>query len=353
MKMMKRRIQVTFSLLLFSALLWSCEDGTESPTPDNNDLEVRSSFVSNSNAALNQLRNLGFSGPIGALYGHSGGTNGRIASSPIAMMRQSTHQNNDDPNYCYTETWQDDGKGNFRYVIDFGDGCDFYGSYMYGKMEEVGSYTDSTYSSSVTYDHFGGSEYAGSADWWIDGNYTYKGTWLETYGEIAGDTTELDSSDYWDDYYFFESEYEYTADITQTYIEFIGAPEDSVTTGEEIYIIDYVASGHEKMDETGYTVLSMTSDVSSNTGEEYTSKVESPLFMDYTCYEEDVWTYVSGIESGTYSYDGSTSTYSIDYGDGTCDNIILLTENGVTEEIDLGEEWDNWEEECEGEGHNG
>ena len=350
MKMMKKLIPATIWIALGATIFWSCENGDENPAPTVDNLDVRSSFVSNSNAALSQLRNLGFSGPMGAFYGRTFGNSARTTETPSSMMHGRVSNDSSEVNYCYTETYQDDGDGNYRYVIDFGEGCDYYGSYMYGKMEEIGSYTDSSYASAVTYTRFGGSYYEGDAEWWIDGTSSYSGTWSNSYPETAEDSVANDTSDYWNDYYFYESAYEYSSDLTQTYVGIIAAPEDSVSTDEEVYVVDYVASGSEEMDNDGYTVLSRSSSVSANTGESYTSQVDAPLFMDYGCYEEDVWVFVSGIESGTYSYDGATGAWSIDYGDGTCDNLVTVTENGESEEIDLGEEWDDWEEEC-GEDH--
>lgn len=344
MNMMKKFIPATLWILALSTILWSCEDGGETPTPTDNALDVRSSFVSSSNSALSQLRSNGFSGPIGAIFGNRFGGNARTAETPSSMMRARTSSDTTDVNYCFTETWEEDGQGNYRFTLDFGDGCDYYGSWMYGKMEEIGSYTDSSYSSAITYTQSGGSDREGGADWWVDGTHSYTGTWSITQEEGEVDD-EMDSVYY---YNYYETTYQFDADLTQTYIEYIGAPEDSVTTGEEIYIVDYVADGSEKMDESGYTVLSRNESVSANTGESYTSTVDTPLFLDYEC--EDVWIFVTGIESGTYEYEGETGTYSIDYGDGTCDNIIAVTENGQTEEIDLGEEWEEWEEEC-GEDH--
>ena len=346
MKMMKKLITATIWLVAITAFTTSCDDGTENPAPIEETLDVRNSFVSNSNAALSQLRNLGFSGPMGAFYGRTFGQQARTTETPSSMMHARVSDDDSEINYCYTETWQDDGNGNYRYVIDFGDGCDFYGSYMYGKMEEIGSYTDSSYASSVTYTQFGGSHDDEDAEWWIDGTSTYSGIWIDNYDEAPEDSTTYDSADIWDDYYYYESTYEYTADITQTYIAFVGAEDDSVSTGEEIYIVDYVAEGSEEMNDTGYTVLSRTTAVSANTGESYTSNVDAPLFMDYGCYEEEVWVFVSGVESGTYSYEGETGEWSINYGDGTCDNIVTVTENGESEEVDLGEEWEAWEEDC-------
>ena len=355
MKMMKRFIPATLWVTLLAILMWSCDEETmEQPAPISGELDVRSSFVSNSNAALNQLRDLGFAGPMGAIFGNrfEGRANGRSIESPMTLIQARTATDTSDVNYCFTETWQDDGQGNYRFVLDFGDGCDFYGTFMYGKMEEIGSYTDSSFSSSVTYTEFGGSDEEGGAQWWVDGTHSYSGTWSEFYDDYDGDTTDTDSTSYYEeeDFYSYSATYEFSADLTQTYIEFIGAPEDSVTTGEDIYIIDYVANGREEMDQDGYTVVSKSENVTANTGESYSSQVDTPLFMDFSC--EDTWIFVSGLESGTYEYEGMVETYSIDYGDGTCDNIIILTENGESEEIDLGEEWDEWEDEC-GDGHDG
>ena len=141
---------------------------------------------------------------------------------------------------------------------------------MYGKMEEIGSYTDSTYSSSVTYTQFGGSYDDEEAEWWIDGSSSYAGTWSETYEAADEDSTSNDAGDDWDNYYYYESEYEYTADLTQTYVAIVASEEDSVSTEEEVYIVDYVAEGREAMDDEGYTVQSRTTSVSANTGESYT-----------------------------------------------------------------------------------
>ena len=78
-------------------------------------------------------------------------------------------------------------------------------------------------------------------------------------------------------------------------------------------------------------------------GESFTSRVDSPLVMSYFC-DDDVFIFVSGDESGTYSFEGESGTYSVNYGDGTCDNIITVTENGETFTIDVGEEYDDFDE---------
>jgi hypothetical protein len=46
---------------------------------------------------------------------------------------------------------------------------------------------------------------------------------------------------------------------------------------------------------------------------------------------------VSGAENITTTENGETEEYSLDYGDGTCDNLAELTQNGETSVIDFGE----------------
>ncbi|MEM6737021.1 MAG: hypothetical protein AAGC64_07240 [Bacteroidota bacterium] len=343
MRMIKKCIPAVLWIIIMATLLWSCDENTEELTPTNSELDIRSSFVSNSNAALSQLRDLGFLGPTGAIFGNRFGSveNGRMAGSPMSLIQARTNTDTSEVDKCYTEIWEVDGQGNYRFVLDFGNGCDFYRRYMYGRMEEIGSYTDSSFSSSVTYTQFGGSRGDGGAEWWVDGTHSYTGTWSGGRKDdgIKRDSTDRDSTSHTEYDYSYSATYEFSADLIQTYIEFIGAPEDSVTTGEDIYIVDYVADGQEEMDQDGYTIVSKTESVSANTGESYSSQIDTPLFMDYSC--ANTWIFVSGTESGMYTYEGVTDSYSIDYGNGECDNIILLTENGETEEIDLGKEWND------------
>ena len=66
----------------------------------------------------------------------------------------------------------------------------------------------------------------------------------------------------------------------------------------------------------------------SSLGDSYTWDIIEPINSDFTCI---YWIPVSGIEEGTFNED----TYSIDYGDGTCDNKYTITVNGVSEEIEI------------------
>ena len=321
------------------SLLWSCEQEETSAN-----LQDESFFVNNillgSNSAMDHVRSRGLGGPIGALYGgFTNAAGGRTSTSPTQLFRDLSRGRSDDGTNtgdstevnepdCFIETWEDDGNGNYTFSLDFGDGCDYYGYYMFGKLEERGSYTDNSFSSTTTYTNFGGSYDAGGEDWSMDGTMSYSGTWEET-------ETEEDSI------WMFSSTYEFNSDLTQRYMEY-SYPEDSnqVSTGEQIITMDYVDNGSEEMDHNSYTVKTRTTSITIDTGDEFHSQVNVPLFYDYTC--EDTWVAVSGNESGSYIFGEESGNYIVEYGDGTCDNIITVTENGVTEDVDLGDIWTDW-----------
>ncbi len=333
--MKTRKFIIATVWIAAATLIWSCSDSEVTPDGPQENL-FAANILSNSGAATSRARGIGFGGPIGAIYGSfSAGSGGRTAGSPLSMTRgttagrvatDSTGQTPD----CLVETWEEDENGNYTYTLDFGDGCDYYGEFMKGKLVETGNYTGNSFSSSSTYTDFGGE------DWSIDGTYNYSGTWE--------DTSETDPTNPDDSVWMYNATYSFEADLTEKYTVY-----DSTSNEEEVLTVDYESSGSEKMDQDSYTVESRSESVSVSSGESYTSQVDTPLHMDYNC--EDVWIFVSGVESGTYTYEGQSGSYSIDYGDGTCDNIISLTENGETEEIDLGEAWDEWEDEC-GNDHN-
>lgn len=333
---MKTRKSIIASLWVALAILvWSCNDSGESPVDPQQENIVADNLLVNSNSALNRLRGNGIGGPMGALFGNfQNGRKGRSASVPSAMFRKSgrTAQDSTDTQpTCLVETWEDDGNGNYTYTLDFGDGCDYYGEWLKGKLVEKGSYNESSFSSAATYTNFGGH------DWTIDGTHSYSGTWEE-----INETSEpTDSSDY-----YYNASYEFTADLKTSYMEYGHDSTSDVSTGERLIEVDYVAEGAEEVDQDGYTVKSRSESVVVSTGESFQAQVDIPLFYDFKCEEDGVWIYVSGQESGSYTVGDQTGTYSINYGDGECDNIVTVTENGISQDVDLGEEWDEWEDEC-------
>ncbi|MEL6536456.1 MAG: hypothetical protein AAFQ98_13650 [Bacteroidota bacterium] len=209
-----------------------------------------------------------------------------------------------------TETMNEDGS--YTFIIDWGEeGCyeDEEGEKLFGKIEET-IYEDEngTFSATITYTNFGGE------GWVINGTETWSGT--ETFSE---DGSEWGS-------------FEFSEDIT---IE------------EEGETFTIVGSGKETWNNDGFTIdnAKYTYTVDGPEGNEvFSSEVTAPLFYSFACEEQgDIWVFVSGTEVESWN-DGSIT---IDYGDGTCDNIITVTEGDETITIDLDEEWEDDEEDSE------
>lgn len=338
---MKSQKLIFACITAIATLMWSCEDNpSEEVSIDSSTLQSASSNIMGANSIMARLNSNGFSTPIGAFY-NAAASNGRSASnSPLESKNgkkgEGKKKGRNDDEVCYTETFEEDSLGNFTYTLDFGEGCNYDGEFLKGLIKETGSHTDNSFTSTTTFINFGGE------DWTVNGTRGFDGTWTET---EATDTTEE----------AFSASYNFSTDITEEFIEFDFEDEesenDSTTTDGQLIIVNYLATGSEAMNELGFTVLTNNEDVSVSTGESFSSQVDESLFYDFSCEENDVWVFSSGIVSGTYSFEGETGSYSVDFGNGTCDNVVTFTENGVSEEVDLGEEWEEWEEEECGEDH--
>ncbi|MFY0608555.1 MAG: hypothetical protein JXR10_17695 [Cyclobacteriaceae bacterium] len=358
--MKKRRIIFAAVWVAIASLIWSCEEPQDGVTPKTDDIENNSkinSRILGSNSAISRVRDAGFASPIGAIFGNvSGSANGRTnASTPMQLMsslkqgngqkanssaRVANDSTDNEPNYCFIETWEEDGAGNYRFTLDFGDGCEFDGELFKGKLIETGSYTDNSFSATTLFDNFGGE------DWSINGTESFNGTWEGFDFDDEDFDEDYDDEDFEDEDWDYSMEYEFTLDLNEIYVDFQYTEDDN-----EVKITvetEYKADGKEREDENGFIIESNNESVVLNTGEEFHSTVDAPLVYSYACEDEaDVWIPVEGIESGSYTFEGESGTYSIDYGDGTCDNIVTYTENGEFEVVDLGDFWEDedWDEE--------
>jgi hypothetical protein len=218
---------------------------------------------------------------------------------------------------CATVTETDNGDGTFTTVYDYGDGCDEYGSLFSGKMTYIWSNEGNNYYSMVIYDNYysygtkmnGFSEYSFTSD----GN-SYYGYATK---EITDDTV------YAPDVFFNWSG-------TSTAIEEMTIIFDN---GESYaYSSDY----SNKWDSVSFTLLTGEYNFKNEAeGYEYNYLVTKPLFTDYRCSE--TWVPVSGIESIYYKESGLSAHFTLDYGNGSCDNLGILTENGESSVVDFGE----------------
>jgi hypothetical protein len=222
------------------------------------------------------------------------------------------------PITCAIVTESDNEDGTHTTVFDYGDGCDEYGSLFKGKISYIWKNDNNNYYSEVIYDHYyaygvemnGVSVYSFTSD----GNSYYSAG----RGEVYNDST-----------------------VTIMPVEFnwsgTSTGHDEITMVYDDGNRTFYRSDYSNIwDSLSYKVLQGEYYYKSQSDNyEYHFLVTEPLITDYSCTNS--WVPVSGVENITTTENGETEEYSLDYGDGTCDNLAELTQNGETSVIDFGE----------------
>ena len=277
---------------------------------------------------------------ISAMGRTGGGPNQMINRSYGALMDGSTGLQGgvlegsdstliDDPSWgwtsCATVTNTQNPDGSYTYVTDYGDGCfEGWGDYkyfMHGKYSSTNKYTESRNGSVMKFDYFsrnrfdnyGGTYYwqNDTSSWLSNGRSTYTG--FSSYDTLrqtfTGNYSWTDTSDY--------------------------------SYGKETYASR--SMGNSRYSEKESVILSSIYEYSYGQ-ETYRTTVLEPLVMDYSCNNSMVsddylmsrvyMTYVSGRERIDYVRDGVSGMFEIDYGNGECDNIIYIYENGKVFKVD-------------------
>lgn len=308
-------------IILLSILLSSCDkkDVIEDLSPEvQNYLRHRTQMTA-MNAANGQMNN--FMSVIAESQIRDGG--GTIDG----MNVDSSYYEN----YCDTCVWNWEscavvtetvnGDGTTTTVYDFGEGCYEYGWLTSGKITYIWSTEGNKYYSKVIYDQYysygmlmnGFSEYSFESD----GNSWVYANGQSTSPGSSGDTTELiEPVIYfnWSGTSSGQDEYTMIFDSGENY--------------------SYSSEYSNKWDSLSYTVLVGNYHyVSETDGYEYLYEVTEPLVTSYSC--SDTWVPVSGIESTQYTEAGVTTNFSVNYGNGTCDNLAKVTENGKTTTVDF------------------
>lgn len=233
-----------------------------------------------------------------------------IISDPWESCAQITTTTNADGSvttiYDYG-TGCEEGAGDYRYIIQ----GKYASTYRESYTEEGSSYKQS-YLYGTTYDNYGVTEFGGSS-WLLNGGGTYQGE--SHYNWETG---------------IFSGFYSYDDETTYRY--------DSVT-----YF--YKSKGATKYDNEKFTVESSDNDYTFG-DDFYKSKVLKSLVIDFTCFQQKsetasmaiFWLYTSGRERIQFKSGDETGSFEIDYGNGECDNIVTIYENGRVTQIDLAKE---------------
>jgi hypothetical protein len=311
------------SVIMIVTLLISCQDTSDAPLSEG--AKQYLTMRMGASTAMTQNMAGAVNNSFGNLFTAFGKPNGRIKGD-------STSSSEPGDSTIYNEPWKScalitetaNGDGSHTTVIDYGDGCEEGGNgytyFMHGKimytwlsqLTQSGSVFRDKYFYSSDYDNYGGN-YNGQWAWTMDGQGVYQ-------GQSEYDTAKQTFTGY----YTYDDETTYTYDSSTYYNKGSGAT--SYTTNK--YIIE--RSQYEYADGDNY----------------YKSKVLKPLVINYECYgfgrmEAYCWmpVYVSGRERVQYKYGEEEGTFEIDYGDGECDSIIVIYEEGKRTVVDLNTDW--------------
>ena len=227
---------------------------------------------------------------------------------------------------CAIITTTENSDGSTTTIYDYGDGCEEgwgeYKYFMHGKTvqtyrytsQQTGSLIQDSYLFKMLYDNYGGNYGSDSSAWNMNGNSHYEG-----YSLYDTATSK------------FSGAYSYNDTSLYQY-------------GDKSYA--YKSKGKSNYDETGWVVEESDYEYGDGT-DYYRSHVVEPLVSNYSCnvFGDDgltiayVWVAVSGKEIVTYRQGGEEGSFEIDYGNGECDNIIYITEDGIRVRVDLGPGW--------------
>lgn len=222
---------------------------------------------------------------------------------------------------CAVITEIENSDGSTTIIRDYGNGCQEgqhgFEYWMFGKVTETFRYIHNItgtryrneYLSRVNYEQYGG-RYSDDYTWLINGAANYNGwsEWDTVAQKFYGSFTE--SSDLVSKY--GDWEYSYSSEGVSHY--------------DDTHWEQAAGGFYQYAEGDGY----------------YRSDILRKLVMRFDCPHDDSMglmvfglTYVSGLEKITYRQDGKTGEFIIDYGNGECDNVIYILENGKRIRIEM------------------
>lgn len=296
---MKTKLFKGLTVMAFlSVFLFSCEEevvDTNQPQDDtSNDVaeivKLQSDLmdIGDLGAIAQNFEDLGFS-KISSF--------GRTKSARKSKSGKNARFQEDD--LCALVTIKENADGSVSIILDFGEtGCDQDGTLTGGVVTFTGSETDNSGILRAEFDNYferpasGSDEEAFTLNGFLQGSFT----WTP------------------------DAEFKYT----EAYEMDLTIEDDN---GNKASL---KADGVNKGNEERYVVSEKSFEGSSPEGV-FSGVVVEPLVFDLTC--EDVDIYTEGTEA--YLFNGEAVT--VEYGDGTCDDILTIIQKGITIIIDLDE----------------
>jgi len=324
-------LRKTSILLAFIFMILSCsEDAQKTSINDLSEYARNYIKMNMGGASQNSMALSSQSSPVNGSFQRlfsaaNGLAGGRLAGDSTGSSSDTTIISNPWVS-CATITTTTNNDESVTTLYDYGDGCDegseyykyfMFGSYSYtskNTSENVGSLFKDSYQYKWQSNNYGGKYYYNNdtTEWHSNGTSDYSGE-----SQYDSDNQTYSGG------YTYNFDYQYSWDT-----------------------IVYVCKGHGKSSysQKQYVVEANTSEYTYNSNY-YKTEVLEPLVSRYDCNQSSsggintfcaIFYYVSGREFIRYKQDGREGSFEINYGDGSCDNIITIVENGKSVEIDLG-----------------
>lgn len=292
---MKTKLKNGLSILaLLSVIFFSCES-EESLQPEQNDEIINQTAQQ---VLLQEgLNSLTSTGGIYSSFEDFGFN--KISNLGRTKSNSSKGRSKDDDT-CALITIKENTDGSYSLILDFGEeGCVDDETLIKGKVTVTGHETDSTGTLQVKFENFSEEPADGSED---DEPFVINGLYE---GHFA-----------WNPETGFDYMETYSLDVQLDYTD--GKVENVVANGK--------ALGNEEE----YIVREHNVNGTNNSGDQYLSSVVETLVYDFAC-ESQIFT--EGVQKFTFNDESAT----VDYGEGSCDNILTITAPGITIIIDLDE----------------
>ena len=201
---------------------------------------------------------------------------------------------------CALITLKENKDGTYTLILDFGDGCEESdGRFLTGIVAFTGYETDTSGVFQIGFENFAerSPNENNENDFTLSGRY--QGEWKANPSE----------------------EFKYAEGFSEAF-------ELNYANGDQE---KFAAEGAFVANDFGIAVTKHNFQGTNTVGDIYSGVTVDPLIYDFTC--TDSYIYTKGTE--VYNFNGDSA--AVDFGDGTCDNILTIQADGVTVILDLDE----------------
>ena len=301
---MKSNLMKLTVLITLAVTILACED--EKFNPENTD-QAEANDAKEVVMLKNQLDNSTFNLLATGLRGStSGRRSGEHRFSKFLKSKSNAARQNEDWETCANFAIIGNQDGTFTVVLDFGeDGCVEDGNLIKGVVAFTGSETENSGEFKVAFENFSETP----VDQEIENPFSINGFYEGSYSK---DSIPNDS--------IYES---YMDRYTEIFSESFEINYD------DGFQEKFVAEGEVASNDNGFVVHKQNFHGSNSDGDTFTGVVVNPLVFDYSC--EGVYIYTEGTEAYEFNGEGAI----VDYGEGECDNVVTIGQEGITVIIDL------------------